>query len=427
MLLPADEALVLRDDGVPALGLLLDEERLGTWLGDQHGAPTRWSTRYLRYKQGTSCVIAGDLETAEGTRPCFASGHASDALEKLTKTLQRAPAGSVLGTDPSCVLVVASPSADRDLPGLARIDDERGSRRLLHGLLGDRAGLRGAELRTLRYKPQRRWVGILQPRRGSAVVLRAYRPGAAGRAVEAIRACAAGAGTPSLIGADPSRGVAAVEYIQGRVLSQSGPDETGDLTAIRGVGTVLGRLHSAHDVALHSRGNADAQAVLSAADQLVALLPDQAEEVHGLSAKVAGRLLNTEPVRRPIHGDFSLDQVVIDQSGAATLIDLDEAHLGDPAADLACAAAALARDEVLGRVSAGLATSWIGALYEGYAEVLDPPSEARLAVHQAAHLLRRAVEPFRLRQTADWPAAALELVARAGQIVTSESFMEGGR
>jgi aminoglycoside phosphotransferase (APT) family kinase protein len=427
MLLPADEALVLRDPGLPGLGLLLDEERLGTWLGDRHGAPTRWSTRYLRYKPGTSCVIAGDLETAEGTRPCFASAHTSDALEKLTKTLQRAPAGSVLDTDPSCGLVVASPAADRDLPALARLDDERGSRRLLRGLLADRAGLRGAGLRTLRYKPHRRWVGILQPRRGYAVVLRVYRPAAAGRAVEAIRACAALTGTPSLIGARPSRGVAAVEYLQGGVLSHPGAVEADTLTAVRNAGAALGRLHSAPSVALRSGRNADAQAVLSAADQLVALLPDQAEDVLALSAKVAGRLLNIEPVRLPVHGDFSLDQVVVDDSGVARLIDLDEAHLGDPAADLAGAAAALARDEVLGRLVSGTAASWLTALSEGYAEVLDPPAGERLAVHEAAHLLRRAVEPFRLRQTADWPEAAQALVARARQIVTSESFMEGAR
>jgi Phosphotransferase enzyme family len=426
MLLPADEALVVRDLGLPALGLLLDDERLGTWLGEQHGSPIRWSTRYLRYKQGTSCIIAGELETAQGTRPCYASAHASDALEKLTKTLQRAPAGSVLGTDPARGLVVASPAADRDLPGLAVLDDDRGSRRLLRDLLGDRDGVRGAQMRTLRYKPQRRWVGVVQPRGGPAVVLRVYRPAAAGPAAEAIRACAAGAGTPSLIGADSPRGVAAVEYVGGRVLAHPSGAGGGDLAAIRSAGRALGQLHTAR-VALRSRGSADADAVLAAADQLATLFPDRADDVLGLSSKVAGRLLNTEGVRLPIHGDFSLDQVVVDDIGRGRLIDLDEAHLGDPASDLACAAAALGRDEVLGRVSADRAASWLDALYEGYAEVLDPPSDDRLAVHRAAHLLRRAVEPFRLRQTADWPQAAEALVDRARQIVTSESFMEGAR
>jgi Phosphotransferase enzyme family len=428
MLLPADQTLVLRDQGLPALGLLLDEEGLGTWLADQRGYPVRWSTRYLRYKQGTSCVIAGDLETPEGTRHCFASAHASDALEKVTKSLRRAPAGSVLGTDPARGLVVATPPADRDLPGLALLEDERGTRRLLRGLLGDRSGVRDAELRTLRYKPQRRWVGLVRLRRGPTMVLRAYRPAAAGQAVEAIRACSVGSGTPALIGADETRGVAAVEHVQGAVLSSaSGGREPGVLAAVRSAGSALARLHSARDVALDSRGTADADAVLLAADQLVALLPDQADDVRALAAKVAGRLLNTPQVRLPIHGDFSLDQVVVDETGTARLIDLDEAHLGDPASDLACVSAALARDTVLGNVSVDLATSWLEALHEGYADVLPPPAEERLTVHTAAHLLRRAVEPFRLRQTADWPEAAGELLTRARQIVTSASFMEGVR
>jgi aminoglycoside phosphotransferase (APT) family kinase protein len=428
VLLPADEALVLRDHGLAGLGLLLDEDRLGTWLADQLGAPTTWNTRYLRYKQGTSCLIAGDLETAEGTRSCFAAAHTTDALEKLTKTLQRAPAGSVLGTDPARGLVVASPAADRDLPGLALLHDERRSRRLLCGLLGERDGVRDAQRRTLRYKPQRRWVGLVQPRGGPAAVLRIYRPAAARRAVEAIRACAAGGGTPALIGANPSRGVAAVAYLPGRALSHvSGAGESGDRAAIRSAGTALARLHGARDLALRNRGSADAKAVLSAADQLVALLPSEADGIRGLAARVIGRLLNSEQLQLPIHGDFSLDQVVVDETGTARLIDLDEAHLGDPASDLGCAAAALARDAVLGKVSDGLATSWLEALHEGYADVLDPPAEGRLAAHTAAHLLRRAVEPFRLRQTADWPEAARELLARAHQIVTSHSFMEGVR
>ena len=48
------------------------------------------------------------------------------------------------------------------------------------------------------------------------------------------------------------------------------------------------------------------------------------------------------PVLR--HGDFSPDQVVVD-AGRAGLLDLDEAVLGDPVADLGTFCAALARDD----------------------------------------------------------------------------------
>ena len=428
MLLPADEALVRRDPDLPALALLLDDVGLGAWLANESGTPVRWRSRYLRYKRGTSCVVAGDLETADGVRPAFASAYAGDALEKVTKSLRRAPAGSVLGTDPSRGLVAATPAADRDLPGLAVLDDERARRRALRKLLGDRAGVRGAQIRALSYKPQRRWVGVVRLRRGSVTVLRVYRPAAARRAVDAIRVCAAEDGIPNLIGAQLAKGIAAIEYVEGDRLPPHGTaDEAAERAAIRSAGATLARLHRARDLALQARGKAAGHAVMSAADQLVALLPDQADDVRRLSAKVSGRLLNTEQVLLPIHGDFSLDQVVIDESGTARLIDLDEAHLGDPSADLACASAALARDVVLGRLSADLAATWLRELHEGYAAVADPPPDERLAVHTAAHLLRRAVEPFRLRQTADWPTAVRGLVVRADQIVTSDDFMEGVR
>jgi aminoglycoside phosphotransferase (APT) family kinase protein len=429
MLFPADEALALRDRALPGLGPLLDEDRLGGWLGERTGTAVRLHTRYLRYKQGTSCVLSGHLETASGASPCLVSAYATEDLAKLAKTLERAPGGSVLAVDLARGLLATTPGADRDLPALARLDDDGRRRRLLRALLPDRRGLREARLSTLRHKPHRRWVGLVEPTLGPRVVMRAYRPGESRAAVAAIDACSHGpAATPALIGADTRYGVAAVEFVAGDVLALRAATACERVGDFHSAGAALGRLHGSRDLALRAAPpGADAQAVRAAATQLTVLLPQEAQDVRRLASALATRLLAMPQVRVPIHGDFSADQVVVDEAGGATLIDLDSARLGDPACDLACATAAITRDVVLGRIADATGRAWLRALREGYACVADLPDEERLAAHEAAHLFRRAVEPFRLRLAPDWPDAAHDLVARARRTLTDHSLADGVR
>ncbi|MGH3318466.1 MAG: hypothetical protein ACRDO0_20150, partial [Nocardioidaceae bacterium] len=192
MLRAADQNLVVRDPAVPGLAVLLDDEALGLWLSEQMQETARVRVHYLRYKHATSCVLAGDVNLADSGRACLVSAYAHPDNVKATKTLQRAPAGSVLGVDPARGLLATTPAADRDLPALALLDDDVRRRRLLRRVLGDRPGLHHATVQTLRHKPHRRWVGIVQPRHGPQAVLRCYRPGRARAATEAIAAWAGG-------------------------------------------------------------------------------------------------------------------------------------------------------------------------------------------------------------------------------------------
>lgn len=416
MLSSADLALAGHDPALPGLGVLLDQQELGTWLSAATGTPMRLRTSYLRYKYGTSCVLAGHLDTAQGPLPCLVSAYNGDDVPKLAKTLERAPRGSVLGLDLTTGLVATTPAADRDLPALARLDDDARRRRLLRAVLGDRRGLRGARLETLRHKPHRRWVGLVDLGHGDRAVLRVYRPAEARRATHAIEVCGGlDVPIPALLGADSRRGVAAVDYVPGEALSQRAANgHAGTHAGFRAAGVALGRLHTSGDVSLRGMPRAgEAHAVRAAATQLTVLLPDEAEDVRHLASTLAGRLLALEPVRVPVHGDFSAEQVVVGDDDTATLIDLDAARLGEPASDLACAAAAVARDVAIGRLADDAATSCLHALHEGYAAVATPPDDQRLAVLEAAHLFRRAVEPFRLRQTQDWPDAARQMLERA--------------
>jgi aminoglycoside phosphotransferase (APT) family kinase protein len=115
-------------------------------------------------------------------------------------------------------------------------------------------------------------------------------------------------------------------------------------------------------------GRADAR-LLAPARELVDLL-----ESH------AGRL--PAVLDRLIHKDLHLGHVLVDDGGLTTVIDLDEARMGDPAFDVAhlCAYA-----EETGSVTVERA---LRTFLDAYGDVPGPDAEHRLAVFRAYTLLK---------------------------------------
>lgn len=425
MLSRADEALAARDPLLPDLRLLLDADACADLIGDRLGSPVRLRPRYLRYKPGTSCVLAADVVTAAGEQSWLITSYAAQSARKVAKSVERAPEASVLIADPDRGLLIATSAADRDLPGLAALHDRR-RQRLLRRLLGqDELTVQGLRLRTLRHNPHRRWVGTLEATNGALALIRAYRPEHMRASIDAIAALSRrDLGTPRLLGVRKRLGVVALEFIPGETLAAVGdPDDARENHAgYRSAGQALARLHSCTGLRLAPiTPAADISSVLKSSRQLARLLPGTAAEVSALADSVAARLHALPSLHRPVHGDFSADQVVISDAGHAALIDLDSARLGDPASDLACAAAALSRDVVLGGCPPERYDGRLRALFDGYLSTGAEIDLDRLATREAAYLLRRAVEPFRLRRTPDWASAAQLLIERADHVLRTGS------
>lgn len=361
MLSPADAALAARDPALPGLRVLLDDAALAGLLG---GPVTR---RYLRYKPGTSCVLAAVVDG----RDVAVTVVADDGVGKLAKTVGQAPAGSVLLERPG--LLVTTPRADRDLPGLRRLD---------HTLV--RLGLPAGPVRRLSWKPARRFVGLLG-HGPSGVVLRLHR---------VLPDLPAGLpGVRPVLAQHRRLAVRALPFVPGRPLD-----------ALLREGPSTGALHRAGEAlaALHDAAVADLPRVevdLAAAGAAVGvLLPDLADVAADLAA---GLVPGTGDA--VLHGDFSADQVVVDGPDVV-LIDLDRVRRGAPADDLGCwRAAALLH---------GLPASAQTALHEGYAGVRPVPDADEIGLHAAAHLLRRAADPFRSGH-ADWEPQVRRLLAAA--------------
>ena len=405
MLPPAEASIVARDPDLPGLRLLLDTDALTERLSGLLGRSVSVQRRHLRYKPGRSCVLHVD---AEG-QPLLVAATAPSEAAKHAKTLQRS-AGAIVGTVPELQVLVGTPAADRDLPGVALLTDPDRRPLLLHRLLHTGPHVDpSAEPRLLRYKPHRRWVGLLPTLSGDSVLLRIQRPAAARTAAAALAALVAGEPrTPRLIGFYDRRGVLAAEYLRGQT-AQDAPAER-----LPAVGDALARLHRRTCPALAEHDSrAEPQQVRAAAAQLGVLLPELTERAADLAERIACRLSGLAPVRVPVHGDFSADQAVLGPDGVAGLIDLDSAALGDPAADLGCAEAAMIAGVLLGQLTDAERDQRLAALHTGYTGAGGPAAPERVQVHLAAHLLRLTAEPFRLGQTPAWPEAATALLAQA--------------
>lgn len=410
MLSAADRQIVGRDDAVGGLALLLDPEALAGWLSERIAAPCVVDRQRMRYKPGTSCTLAFRL-TTDGGDPvrCVAKTYRTDSAEKVLKTVHRASAGAMLAHDPSLALVVTTLAGDRDLPALAKLFDAESRDGLLERLLPGLSSRGELALETLRHNPERRWVGVLRSANRAPVLLRAYRRTQSHQHRRAYRVLSSAAPrTPELLGRIRRYDLLAVEWIEGRSLSTLPPEPA----RLEATGRALARLHSGHRFRRLGLIDPETEArdAVSAANEVAQLLPGLAPRVNEVADRTASLLEGLTAHTAMLHGDFSTDQVVIGADGEPALIDLDSARVGDPAIDLACATALLARHGAADYVR--MPSSAVRALYEGYTSLLPLPSASRMSAHIAAHLLRRAVDPFRERED-DWPRHTERLVELA--------------
>ncbi|GAB6938169.1 hypothetical protein ACQP60_14580 [Isoptericola variabilis] len=408
----ADEALVARDPAVPALADLLDPAALARRVAAATGTPGVVTRPYLRYKPGTSCLLAARwVPDAGDPRDLLVRAYADHARPKLDKAMRRAAPDDVVLVDADAGLVVTGWAGDRDLPG-ARLLARDGARGLLARLGLPGAGP-GATARLLRHNPERRAVLHVAGDHGG-VVLRLLRPGTVARVVTGYGLLAAtDVPAPRVLAHDDALGVVVTRWVDGDPLDAL--DAAGALgdAGLREVGAQVAALHgSAPGAEPRLAGDDVGRGALSpVADALAGLLPGLAETVGPLADALDRQPSPGRGV--PLHGDLSLDQLVRDPSGALWLVDGDTARWGAPEDDLGSLAAGLVRahDDV------PTAAARLAAVLAGRDDAGAPaPDRTTLRHATAAHLLRRATEPFRRRETG-WAGRTAWLVGLARDVL----------
>lgn len=423
MLSPPDAEVARRDRALPGLGVLLDPDAFAGALAQALPAIAILGARavYVRYKPGTNCLVAYRVAVAGAEIDAYAKLHPVDALEKHDKMRQRG-------------IVLAQPGATAFLfPGdgrlrvLRRLADDKRRRRLVRHLLADAVAdavpdveaLQHAALRTLRYKPERRYVGQLFGANGTAAVVRAYTRRGFDLALMRCRALARTERppVPRALGALPEHALLAYEWVDGTSLDEAGLASDG----VRAAGVALATLHRLPSGDLPHRGpGTEIAAPLEIAASVGILCPHLAQPAGDLARHLADRLAERAPGSALLHGDFDASQCLVGVDGRVTILDLDELHRGDPAADLGTFAAHLERAAICGRLPPDAPARTVELLLDGYACAGGAVARDAVELHTAVALLRLATHAFRERADR-WPELTEALVSRVDAIARPRS------
>lgn len=350
----AVRALAARDPALPALGALLDPDRLADAVGE-----TVRVTR-VRYKPGASVVLAVD----DGGEHRWITTHADAAKAEKTRTrAQRA--GYEIDPVPGIAGALAGPVfADRELASVVR-----GLRRMRPELV------EGAQV--LRHNPHRRLV----LRAGEKVVkIAAETRGEAGR-IAAVTALA-GAGVPVLVPDSAGPGVTTTTWWgRGDLAGRREP------RAAAAAGAALARLHRVGSV--RPPAGLVARELTTAVRAVTVLAPAAGERAAAL-ALAALPVADADEV--VLHGDFTADQVLVD-GAEVRLIDFDRLTSGAPERDLGSFVAGERLRQRAGE--RGDADDLAETLLDAYRAAGGSVDERALRRWTGVSVLLRAAEPFR--------------------------------
>ncbi len=394
---------LVEDDALPGLALAFNPGRLGLPEAE---------LLKLRYKPGASCLLLYGRPSAVPSRPLyymkvFTPARARVAAAKWASRPDRSE-GSVATTldfREHGILVFGFPNDARmrRLPHL--VDAKRLKRDVAHTcpeLLsnGERVSGKQTLIEVLRYKPERRAVarldfGLVDERTGSRrrrllfgkqygdrspaeVAARLEEVGRKARGFLVTRVAGVSAVTGTIF-LEAARGDSLCASLESPSPSPSGP--------FRAAGAALAAFHRSslqfprrRDGRVADRGLVDAACVISR------LLPAERDRVLALGRRLSA--MRREPRSAvPIHGDF-YDRQVFVNGDEVTLLDLDEAAMGDGADDLANALAHLDLRVAQGTLPPERAAAAGRALIEGYGARPRKPAVA-------AALFRLVESPFR--------------------------------
>jgi hypothetical protein len=263
---------VRRDVALPGLAVLLDPEAMRTIFTAQGGSVESVVPRYARYKPGVGCLVRYDVRLGGGGGITSAYARTrgvrdSAKLEKVHRRLLRRDGRGILCHDPP-LLVTFFPT-DAALPSLPRLADPSRRAGLLKRLLPGRPELWGADLQTLAYKPERRYVGKVSAAGAVPAVVRLYAPAEFERVRRSSRKLQAVelAGLTAPLRRSSRYQAVAVEWLDGRPLFEAlrAGGETA-ATALRRVGRALARFHGSGVVLPRPGRGADSEAARAAGD-----------------------------------------------------------------------------------------------------------------------------------------------------------------
>lgn len=410
-----DLALAGRDDALPCLAAMLDDDHLSELVGEALHV-----TR-VRYKPRTSLLVAF-VRPGPG-REGYGWALSTSGNAKLGR---RAESSAQHGGG---VRLVRFPAPGTDAAiAVGGLEDDWALRKNLRwldqdglGLLGvarmPGQGLLGGTVNVLRYKPERRLVLLAESSGTPIVVKTAARP--ADEDVDRLfHQRLRRHGVPVLPRLGDARcsshGTSASPAWGDRDLAASDGPEA------RYAGEALARLHgipaptepgtAAPPEAARLRLQLEATSSMVAA-----LVPALGSGAAGLADRIRGRLEESSRAvpTVQVHGDFSADQILVSGTDIR-LIDFDRAGAGSPESDLGSFAAVEEMSRWRGTAVTTLHTE---NLLDGYVRAGGRFRPEAMEAWTALRLFAGSVDPFRDRRP-DWAAEISRHLERAGELIS---------
>jgi aminoglycoside phosphotransferase (APT) family kinase protein len=404
MLSRPDADLVARDPALPGLATLLDSTALAELL--RRARPefdqAELQPIYVRYKPGTRCLVAYHFDTCGRRFNVHANAYASSRWAAVSDSAPgevRLPGPFPIVAHDRALVVKAFPE-DATLRVLKRLWDPAARLVLLRKLLPDDHALHAADVETLAYNPERRYVGLLKGV-GTQAVIKLYGDGVFGRArAAAVTPYVSGAlQTPRSIGRSRRHRAVVFEWLPGERLSDLLAIPRIDIERFQQVGAALAELHRQLRHCTIGPATSPAEHILRAARAMSALSPHLLDRADRLALTIV-RALEANPARQPIHGDFYAAQILVGADRVG-ILDLDRVDSGDPVSDLGNFVAHLEYATIDGHLSPEAKDIAADALISGYEQAARVSVRDRIPLHVAAGLLRLVARPFRARAT-EW-------------------------
>jgi len=375
---------------------------------------------YVRYRPPTDCLVAYELQLGDSAKRLYTKAYCARAYDKVRRVHKINPyafeRSGGLVRDDAMVLVRVFPH-DEKIPSLVDLADAHRRSQLLAAALPDQPEFQNAEIRTLHYKPERRYVGLLVTDRGEQAVLKIYEEHGYQKSKQVRTflsekprwiACP--------LGYSDGHRAQIFSWSDGVSLSQIACAASFDKHPIEAAGRILAKFHSHRSSGLNSLPRELEVAQLLIAARAVAVTCEHLTEMaRDLALRMACEILAAPVIRRPLHGDFYPDQAILTDDGI-TLIDLDAAVRGDPATDLGNFIARLEYGALRGDLPPDRVQEVARALLEGYVAESGADTPARIDLYNAAGLLRLAVDPFRYREP-NWPDRIANILKRIDAIL----------
>ena len=433
MLSAPDADLIRRDSAIPGLALLLDPAafiaEIGRYLPDSD--LTGLQATYLRYKPHTSCLAGYSLQADGSEVAVYAKAFPPGAWDKLGKGRERPAAPGIWPLDQVPGRIVLHDRAiilylfpnDKRLKSLVHLSGEgRGSAShsgLLQRVFPDSPDMWRADIRTIAYKPERRYVGQAVVEGKPRAALKFYTDGGYVKAKQNTRVFHSGGvlRLPKRIGHSDRHRVLAFEWLEGRLLSETLSDPHLSCESLAATGSALAEMHAHRTKRLgHSSRRVEADSLLGLVHWLGFVYPRVAEQAQDLGRDVSERLMRKPEIALPVHGDFYAKQVLLTSDGVCVL-DLDESVKADPASDLGMFIAHLEHGALFGKLNPEAVAAAKEELLKGYwANRGQEITPRDVDLYTAVGLFKLAPHAFRTREPY-WHLRTEAILRRAEEIL----------